>query len=213
MRRNRVGWAVVLVYLAMILASAIGVSAQDAHHVNVLEIEGPVTPIMISYIERGLATAESDGAEVLIIKLNTPGGQIDLMNEIVQLLLGADVPTAVYVSPAGAYAASAPYDVPLGSDIDLFLRKTPRELPRRLLRTPWDTLPDRAVLEKAEKLVDQLGSEDKTLRKQAKDGLDKLGSIVHPYLDQFVDSDNTNQAKGVEELLKGTAWEVVYQPG
>jgi len=78
-----------------------------ARHVNVLEIEGPVTPVMISYIERGVSTSESDGAEALIVKLNTPGGQIDLMNEIVQALQEASVPTVVYVSPRGAYAASA----------------------------------------------------------------------------------------------------------
>ncbi len=76
-------------------------------HVNVLEIEGAVTPVMISYIERGISTSESDGAEALIIKLNTPGGQLDLMNEIVQALQEARVPTVVYVSPRGAYAASA----------------------------------------------------------------------------------------------------------
>ncbi len=82
-------------------------SEDVVRHVDVLEIEGPVTPIMISYIERGIRTAEDDGAEALIIKLNTPGGQIDLMSEIVQALLDADVPTVVYVYPRGAYAASA----------------------------------------------------------------------------------------------------------
>lgn len=94
-------------WLALILSTVSGVVAQEARHVDVLEIEGPVTPIMISYIERGIRTAEDDGAEVLVIQLNTPGGQIDLMNEIVQAILEADVPVVVYVSPRGAYAASA----------------------------------------------------------------------------------------------------------
>jgi membrane-bound serine protease (ClpP class) len=85
--------------------------------VSVLEIEGPVTPIMISYIERGIETSENDGTEALIIKLNTPGGQIDLMNEIVQLLLQAGVPTVVYVYPPGAYAASAGTLITLGAHV------------------------------------------------------------------------------------------------
>jgi membrane-bound serine protease (ClpP class) len=89
----------------------------EARHVNVLEIEGPVTPIMISYIERGITTAEADAAEAMVIKLNTPGGQIDLMNEIVQLLLPADVPTVVYVYPRGAYAASAGTLITLGAHV------------------------------------------------------------------------------------------------
>jgi membrane-bound serine protease (ClpP class) len=94
-------------WLALILSAVSGVVAQEARHVDVLEIEGPVTPIMISYIERGIRTAEDDGAEVLVIQLNTPGGQVDLMNEIVQAILEAEVPVVVYVYPRGAYAASA----------------------------------------------------------------------------------------------------------
>jgi membrane-bound serine protease (ClpP class) len=88
-----------------------------ARHVDVLEIEGPVTPIMISYIERGISTAESDGAEALIIKLDTPGGQIDLMSDIVQALLRANVPVVVYVYPPGAYAASAGTLITLGAHV------------------------------------------------------------------------------------------------
>ncbi len=72
---------------------AAGAGAQDARHVDVLQIEGPVTPVMITYIERGIRAAEADGAEALIVQLNTPGGQVDLMNKIVQAMLQADVPS------------------------------------------------------------------------------------------------------------------------
>jgi membrane-bound serine protease (ClpP class) len=95
-------------------------SARDAdvaRHVDVLEIEGAVTPNMISYFQRGIQAAESDGAEALIIKLNTPGGQIDLMSEIVQAILVADVPVVVYVYPPGAYAASAGTLITLGAHV------------------------------------------------------------------------------------------------
>jgi membrane-bound serine protease (ClpP class) len=109
MKRNRRWWICNFLLLTMFLVGSVGVAAQEevAHHVDVLQIEGPVTPIMISYIERGIRTAEGDGAEALIIELNTPGGQIDLMNKIVQALLGSQVPVVVYVYPQGAYAASA----------------------------------------------------------------------------------------------------------
>jgi len=102
--RRRLGF---LIWLAVFLMTVGGAGAQEARQVNVLEIEGAVTPIMISYIERGIRTAEADGAELLIIQLNTPGGQLDLMNKVVQAILGSRVPVAVYVSPQGAYAASA----------------------------------------------------------------------------------------------------------
>ena len=109
MKRDWRWWISSLLWLALLSSSATAIKAQDeaTGHVNVLEIEGAVTPIMISYIDRGISASEDDGAEVMIIKLNTPGGQIDLMNEIVQSLLEAEVPTVVYVSPQGAYAASA----------------------------------------------------------------------------------------------------------
>lgn len=106
MRGRRIRWFHGLLWLAMLL-SMVGGAGADTGHVDVLEIEGPVTPIMISYIERGITTAEGDGAEALIIKLDTPGGQIDLMADVVQAILQADVPVVVYVYPPGAYAASA----------------------------------------------------------------------------------------------------------
>ena len=92
---------------ALLLSAVHGAAAQEERHIDALQIEGPVTPVMISYIERGIRTAESDGAEALIIMLDTPGGQVDLMSKIVQALLDAKVPVVVYVYPKGAYAASA----------------------------------------------------------------------------------------------------------
>ncbi len=107
MKRNRRLWIGSLLWLALLFSTVGGAVAQEAGTVYVLEIEGAVTPVMISYIERGVRTAESESAEAMILKLNTPGGQVDLMNEIVQVLLGAEVPVVVYVYPRGAYAASA----------------------------------------------------------------------------------------------------------
>lgn len=102
-------WAPLVLWLALFLSVGAAGSAQGqaAAHVDVLEIEGAVTPIMISYIERGIATAEEDGAEALVVLLNTPGGQTDLMNRVISAMLASDVPVVVYVYPRGAYAASA----------------------------------------------------------------------------------------------------------
>ena len=75
--------------------------------VLVLEIEGPVTPAMASYFERGIAEAEASGAEALLIILNTPGGAVDTTQGIVRTFRAAEVPIIVYISPSGAQAASA----------------------------------------------------------------------------------------------------------
>jgi membrane-bound serine protease (ClpP class) len=102
-------WIQVWMWLSLCLVWVPGAVAQEAggRTIYALEISGPVTPIMISYIERGIRAAENDGAEALIIRLDTPGGEIDQMKEIIQGLLAAEVPVVVYVYPQGAYAASA----------------------------------------------------------------------------------------------------------
>jgi membrane-bound serine protease (ClpP class) len=107
MKTTRWRWTFVLLWLVLAFSAFGGTAAGQATHVDVLEIEGPVTPIMISYIERGIRTAEDDGAQALVIVLDTPGGQVDLMNEVVQAILRSRVPVMVYVYPSGAYAASA----------------------------------------------------------------------------------------------------------
>jgi membrane-bound serine protease (ClpP class) len=62
---------------------------------------------MLGYLERGLSSAELQGAEALILILDTPGGSIDLMNEFVQVIRNSSTPVVVYVAPRGAIAGSA----------------------------------------------------------------------------------------------------------
>jgi membrane-bound serine protease (ClpP class) len=73
----------------------------------VLTADGPITPAMGQYLSRGIKIAERQGAEALIFQLNTPGGGIDTMTEMEQMILASTVPVIVYVSPSGAMAASA----------------------------------------------------------------------------------------------------------
>ena len=93
----------------MILLSLLSsvVNAQAAGQVLVIEAEGPVTPVMLGYIERGIEGAEASNAEALIIKLNTPGGDVELTKKIIQAIVASEVPVVVYVSPSGGHAASA----------------------------------------------------------------------------------------------------------
>ena len=84
------------------------VAAQDdAPLVLLLTAEGALTPSMQGYLERGLQSAQNQGAEALILMLDTPGGSVDLMNEIVQVMRASSVPILVYVAPQGAIAGSA----------------------------------------------------------------------------------------------------------
>ncbi len=76
-------------------------------NVAVLEFDGPVTPIMHTYFERGLAEAAASNADAVLIILDTPGGAVVTTIEIVQLFRASDVPIIVYIGPRGAQAASA----------------------------------------------------------------------------------------------------------
>jgi len=93
--------------LAMGAALTIGAAPAQRGFVYVLEVEGVIDPPVASYIERGIAKAEKDGAQALIIRLNTPGGLDKSMRDITQAELNANVPVVVYVAPVGARAASA----------------------------------------------------------------------------------------------------------
>ncbi len=73
----------------------------------VMKAEGPIMPPMLEYFKRGIEIAERQDAEVLIVELNTPGGSIDTMLEIIQVIDESQVPVVVYVSPNDAIAGSA----------------------------------------------------------------------------------------------------------
>lgn len=82
-------------------------AAQAENKVFVITLKGPLTPAMVGYLERGLARAEAESAQALVVQLDTPGGSIDLMNRMVQEIRGSRVPVVIYVSPRGAIAGSA----------------------------------------------------------------------------------------------------------
>jgi len=76
---------------------------------NILKIRlsGSINPGMLQYFRRAVKKAESQEAELLLVILNTPGGLVRTLRDMVQAVMTSRVPVAVYVAPAGAQAASA----------------------------------------------------------------------------------------------------------
>lgn len=110
LRKNLPRALIVIVLLAGGLAQPAltrAVAAQSGHTVLVLSLEGPLTPVMTSYLARGLAEAQRISAEAIVLTLDTPGGQIDLMQQMVEQIRNSPVPVIVYVTPRGAWAGSA----------------------------------------------------------------------------------------------------------
>ncbi len=79
----------------------------DAPLVLVLDAQGAVTPAMREYIARGLKLANQRDADLVVLQLNTPGGDIGTTQEIVTAIRASTVPVVVYVAPRGAWAGSA----------------------------------------------------------------------------------------------------------
>lgn len=75
--------------------------------VAVLRLEGVVDPVMARYVERGYDEALTMGAEAVVLSVNTPGGLMTSMREIVGTILNSPLPTIGYVNPRGALAGSA----------------------------------------------------------------------------------------------------------
>jgi len=109
--------------LVALLLNAVNVSAQGGT-VLVLEIEGPVTPVMLGYISRGVQQAEAIGAEAMVIVLDTPGGSVTLMEKTVKAIRAAAVPVVVYIAPSGAMAASAGTVITLAAHVAVMAPET-----------------------------------------------------------------------------------------
>ncbi len=75
--------------------------------ITVLTIKGTINPVVAEYVKNGISRAIEDGASAVIIQIDTPGGLDSAMRDIVQAILGSNIPVIVYVSPSGARAASA----------------------------------------------------------------------------------------------------------
>ena len=111
-RLRMVRLTLVVIFLGMLITGMLGpvlarAQGPNSPHALVMTVDGIINSVRESFISRAIDQAEEDGAELLIIQLDTPGGLLSSTREIVELLLESPVPVAVYVSPKGARAGSA----------------------------------------------------------------------------------------------------------
>ena len=98
----------VLALIPLLALSFLPARAQSSQPlVLVLKATGEVAPAMRDYIARGIKAAEDQKAALVVVELNTPGGYIASMTDIVSNIRASHVPVVVYVSPRGAMAGSA----------------------------------------------------------------------------------------------------------
>ena len=104
------------VLLAIITLGGASQSQADGTAV-LLDMDGAIGVATAEYIIDGIEEAEERGAELVVIRMDTPGGLVNSMRDIITAILGSDVPVATYVSPEGARADSAGTYILLASHI------------------------------------------------------------------------------------------------
>lgn len=103
--------------LLSLALGAVPALVQGQPVVHVIEVTGIINSLTVRYLDRALGEAERDGAAVLIMRLDTPGGLDTAMREMMQAMLAARVPVVVYVAPPGARAASAGMFITLAAHV------------------------------------------------------------------------------------------------
>ncbi|MBU0703369.1 MAG: nodulation protein NfeD [Chloroflexi bacterium] len=99
--------AVVLWIALATLLALTPASAQGPQKVYVLTVDGAISNATADYLDRTIKAAGREGAEAVVILLDTPGGDVTAMLKIMETLENAQVPVIVYVWPRGGMAASA----------------------------------------------------------------------------------------------------------
>jgi membrane-bound serine protease (ClpP class) len=82
-----------------------------------IDLDDIVHPVSAAYVKEGIKHAGEIGARAVILRLNTPGGLVDSMREIVEAVLSSPVPVIAWVGPNGARAASAGFFILLAADV------------------------------------------------------------------------------------------------
>jgi len=117
MRKNRLsGLLPVICTLLLLLGQGSGICGTGAP-IHFAELRGMVHPLSADYLMEAIDEADRDGAAVLVIEVDTPGGLLDSTKAIAQRMLASKTPIVVYVSPSGARAASAGFLLLIAADV------------------------------------------------------------------------------------------------
>lgn len=98
--------ALCLLFLTLLSTSVLAQN-YDVEKITMLEVDASINPAIFNYIESNLAKLSSKKGDLLLIKLDTPGGLVSTTKDIITLLGKKDIPLVIWITPEGASATSA----------------------------------------------------------------------------------------------------------
>src|SRR5689334_10341494 len=109
MRLLRLALLALLLLGLFVVAGSLGspIARADGPHVDIVTIDDEVNPTSTHYLTDAIDQAREDGASAIVLKLDTPGGDLDSMKADVEKELASSTPILAWVGPQGAQAASA----------------------------------------------------------------------------------------------------------
>src|SRR5512136_836289 len=102
---------------ASVAALLLGPGPAARADVPVVELDGVVHAVTAAHVVQAIDRADTAGAPLLVVRMNTPGGLDSSMREIVDRMLNCRTPVAVWVGPSGARAASAGFIITISADV------------------------------------------------------------------------------------------------
>ena len=105
--RERKNITTILLLIFLLIITSITAGCEENEKIVILaEIKGEISKASVNYLRAVLSEAERRNAELIILTLDTPGGSVDAVKEIIELIDNSEIPIAVYVYPSGATAWS-----------------------------------------------------------------------------------------------------------
>ena len=98
---------VVVGFGGFVATHTLPVEAASHPHAALITIDDTIQHISAGFLSRAIDSATDDGAQLLIVRLDTPGGLFSSTRDMVEEIAASDIPIVVYVAPSGARAASA----------------------------------------------------------------------------------------------------------